>query len=268
MSFLYNDFGDKVKIYLDLIMLLNFGIDFILLTSVSIILKRNVSINRLLIGSFIGGLSILFLFINISSLILFIYKVLISTIMIIITFKYINIRYTLINLGYLYMSSIVLGGFLYLLNLEFSLKHIGIIFINNGLSINFIFLLITNPIILYIYVKQIKKLKYNYNNYYDIEIYINKNKYKYIGYFDTGNVLKDNLTGKPVILIDKRKVLFKILSFRLIPYTSINKKGLIKIIKPDKVIFNNKEYDVLLGIVDNISIDGVDIILNRYLMEG
>lgn len=258
-----------MKIYLDLIMILNFIIDFLLLMTVSLILKRNISINRLLMGSFIGGLSILFLFINIDSLTLFIYKVLISIVMTIITFKYINIRYTLINLGYLYISSIILGGFLYFLNLEFSLKHIGIVFIKKDLSINFIFLLITSPIILYIYIKQTKKLKYKYSNYYNIKIIINKKEYNYIGYMDTGNILKDSLTSKPVILIDKRKVLFDIVNFRLIPYTSINNNGLLKIIKIDKIIFENKIYkNILLGIIDNISIDGVDVILNKYLMEG
>ena len=248
-------------------MILNFVIDFLLLMSVSIILKRNVSINRLLIGSFIGGLSILFLFIKINSIELFIYKMIVSILMTIISFKYISIRYTLINLLYLYMSSIILGGFLYFLNLEFSMRHIGIVFINNWLSINFIFLLITSPIILYIYIKQTKKLRYKYSNYYNIEIYINKNKYNYIGYMDTGNILKDPLTGKIIILIDKRKVLFTIKHFRLIPYTSI-KDGLLKIIKIDKLIFESITYkNVLLGIIDNINIDGVDVILNRYL-EG
>lgn len=257
-----------MKIYLDLVMILNFVIDFLLLISVSIILKRKVSINRLLIGSFIGGLSIILLFININNIELFIYKIMISILMIIIAFKYVNIRYTLINLLYLYMSSIILGGFLYFLNLEFSLKHIGIIFINNGLSINFIFLIVTSPIILYIYISQTKKLRYKYNNYYNIEIYINKNKYNYIGYMDTGNILKDPLTGKSVILIDKRKVLFDISSFRLIPYISVS-SGLLKIIKIDKLIFEGKTYKkVLLGIIDNINIDGIDLILNRYLLEG
>ena len=257
-----------MKIYLDLVMILNFMIDFLLLITVSIILKRNASIYRLLVGSFIGGLSILFLFININSIELFIYKVIISILMTIISFKYINIRYTLINLLYLYISSIVLGGFLYFLNLQFSLSHIGIVFINKGLSINFIFLLITSPIILYIYIVQTKKLRYKYNNYHNIEIYINNVKYNYIGYMDTGNMLKDNLTGKIIILIDKRKILFDIVNFRLIPYTSV-KSGLLKVIKIDKLIFEKNIYEnVLLGIIDNIGIDGVDIILNRYLLEG
>ena len=269
MLFFYNIFGDIMKIYLDLIMILNFAIDFILLLTVSLILKRNVKLTRIMLGSFVGGLSILFLFFNINSFILFLLKLFISILMVLITFGYKTLKYTLVNLLYLYMSSIVLGGFLYLLNLEFSYKHIGIIFFNNGLSINFIFLILFSPLILYIYIKQTKNLRYNYSNYYNIEIINNNKKYKYTAYMDSGNVLVDTLTNKPVILIDKRKLLFNIKEFRLIPYMGVNGSNIIKVIKIDKLIFNNKEYsNILLGIMDKISLDGIDVILNRKLLEG
>ena len=257
-----------MKIYLDLVMILNFFIDFILLLSVKIILKRNIKLNKIILGSFIGGLSILLLFFNINSLFLFFTKIIISILMIITSFGYRNIKYTLVNFLYLYMSSIILGGFLYLLNIQFSYKHIGIIFINNGLSINFIFLLISSPIIIYIYIKQTKSLRYNYSNYYDIEIYLNRKKYKYTGYMDSGNTLTDTLTKKSVILIDKRKLLFNIKEFRLIPYMTISGSSMIKAIKITKLVFNNKEYkNVLLGIIDKIELDGVEVILNRKLLE-
>ena len=258
-----------MKIYLDLVMILNFAIDFILLLTVSLILKRNVKITRIMLGAFIGGVSILFLFFNVNSVVLFLFKLIISILMIIMSFGFRDIKYTLVNLLYLYMSSIILGGFLYLLNLEFSYKHIGIIFFNNGLSINFIFLIIISPIILYIYIKQTNKLRYNYSNYYNIEIIKKNKKYKYTAYMDSGNVLIDSLTKKVVILIDKRKLLFNIKEFRLIPYMGVNGSNMIKVIKIDKLLFNNKEYtNVLLGIMDKISLDGVDVILNRKLLEG
>lgn len=257
-----------MKIYLDLIMILNFSLDFILLLSVSLILKRNIKLARIMLGAFIGGISILLLFMNINNITLFLLKVLISIVMVLTTFGYRNIKYTLINLLYLYMSSVILGGFLYLLNLEFSYKHVGIIFYNNGLSVNFIFLIIFSPVILYIYIKQTKNLRYNYSNYYNIEIYLNQKKYKYTAYMDTGNVLVDTLTNKKVVLIDKRKLLFNIKEFRLIPYMSVGGSNMIKVIKIDKLVFDNKEYsDILLGIMDKISLDGVDVILNRKLLE-
>ena len=50
---------------------------------------------------------------------------------------------------------------------------------------------------------------------------------------------------------------------------SVNGLNMIKAIKIDKVLFDNKEYtNVLLGIMDKISIEGVDVILNRKLLEG
>ena len=154
MSFFYNIIGDQMKIYIDLILLLNFGFDFILLLSVSLVLRRNAPIYKLLIGAFIGSISVLTLFIKINSLELFIIKIIISILMTITSFRFKNIKYTLKNIVYLYISSIVLGGALYLLNIELTYKNQGIIFYKNKMSINFLILVIISPIILYIYTKE------------------------------------------------------------------------------------------------------------------
>ena len=112
-----------MKIYIDLILLLNFGFDFLLLLSVSLILRRNAPIYKLLLGAFIGSISVLTLFMKINSLQLFIIKIIISILMTTTSFKYKNIKYTLKNILYLYISSIVLGGTLYLLNIELTYKN-------------------------------------------------------------------------------------------------------------------------------------------------
>ncbi len=256
-----------MKIYLDLIMILNFFFDFILLLSVSILLRRKTSIYRLILGAFIGGLSILCLFIKMCSWELFVLKIFISILMILIGFGYQSIKYTVKNLVFLYMSSIILGGFLYFLNIEFSYKQYGLIFISNGLSINVIFLIIFSPIIIYIYVRNGLSLKNNYSKYYDINIYYNKSKYTYKAYLDTGNTLKDPITHKPVILIDKAIPCHK---YYYIPYKSINDIGIIKCVKVDKVEINGiSKYKVLVGILNQkIKIDGIDCLLNNEIMEG
>ena len=123
-------------------MILNFFFDFILLLSVSILLRRNVSIYKIMGGAFIGGISIIFLFIELNNLTLFFYKLIISILMILISFGYKNIKYTFKNILYLYTASIILGGFLYFLNVEFAYKQYGLVFIHQGLSINVIFLII------------------------------------------------------------------------------------------------------------------------------
>ena len=54
----------------------------------------------------------------------------------------------------------------------------------------------------------------------------------------------------------------------MIPYMGVNGVNLIKVIKIDKLVFNNKSYkNILLGLMDNISLDGVDVILNKKLLE-
>ena len=261
--FYYTYFGDLMKVYVDYVMFINFMLDFILLLGVSIILKRRVNIKRVILGAFIGGLSILGLFIPMNSLILFIFKIIISIVMTIITFRFKNIKYTIINLLYLYMLSIFLGGFLYFINDQFS-KRIGLVFINNGFGITIIFILIISPIVIYTYLKQINSIKNIYNNYMNVSIYY---KDKYIdctGYMDSGNNL--SYLGNSVILLDKREFIFDIEKYMFVPLITVSGTSIIKCFKPSKVIIEGCEIKkVLVGIVDNIGMDGVDVILNNNI---
>ena len=273
MSFFYNIFGDEMKIYLDLILILNFIFDFLLLLSVSIILRRNVKINRIMLGAFFGGISIFTLFMKLNSLQLFLIKVVISIFMILISFGYKNIRYTLKNIIFLYLASIILGGFLYFLNIQFSYKNNGLVFYHNGLSINFIFLIIFSPIILYIYIKESKKLRTNYSNYYKVNLYITDNTIiKLNAYLDTGNKLTDPYKKRPIILIDKKELLFDINEFKmvLVPYETVGNQGLLRCIKAKKINIEGvgEKKNFLVGIMeDKIKIDGVNCIINTKLLE-
>lgn len=255
-----------MKIYLDLVMMMNFFLDFLLLLSVSIILKRNANIKKIILSSFIGGLSILILFIKMSNLELILFKFITSVIMVLIGFGYQNIQYTLINILYLYIVSIFLGGFLYFLNDQFCVQRKGLVFINNGFSITFVVIVIISPIIIYLYTKQSKMLKDNYNNYYSLSIYYNDKCLELVGFLDTGNSLK--FLKKDVILLDKRKFIFDVENYLFIPYETIDNTSLLKAFKPDLVIINEKRIkNVLVGIIDRVSIDGADVILNNNIKE-
>lgn len=255
-----------MKVYLDIVMFLNFFLDFLLLMSVSILLKRKTKIIRLILSSFIGGITILFLFIKINSIELFIYKFIVSIIMILVAFGYNSLKYTIKNLIYFYLTSIVLGGGLYLLNDTLSYKKIGMVFVKKGFSINILVIFIISPIIIYIYNKQIKALKEKYNNYYDISIFYNNQVLKVTGYLDTGNTLTFN--KKIVLLLDKRKNIFKIKKYLLIPYNTIDNTNIMQGFKPTKIEINNIEIkNCLIGLIDNINLDGIDMILNNKIKE-
>ena len=272
VSFFYNYFGDNMKIYLDLVLILNFIFDFLLLISVSLILHRNTKLTSIMLGAFFGSFSILFLFLKINSFELFILKFIISIFMIIVAFGYRDIRYFFRNLIFLYLSSIILGGFLYLLNISFSYKNKGIVFINNGFSINFVILIIISPIILYIYIKESKNLKLNYSNYYLVELYITDTLVlKLNAYLDTGNKLVDPYKKRNIILVDKKKLIFDINEFKmvLVPYKTVNYEGILNCFKAKKLIINGKKHtNFLVGIMDkSFNIDGVDCIINNKILE-
>lgn len=256
-----------MTVYLDLILIINYILDIFLLVTTGIILKRKIDIKKICISSFIGSLTVLILFFDINSIELFILKIILSIIMILISYPKLDIKYIFYNLLIFYISSIFLGGCLYLINLELSYEHVGIIFINKGYSTNLLVIILISPLLLFFYIKENKMLKNKYNNYYQTNIYINNQILKLTGFIDSGN----NLTFKrhPVILIDKRKFIYENMNYQIIPYKVVNKIMMLKIYKCNKVIINNKEFkNIYLGISDDkFNIDGVDVLLNNKLME-
>ncbi len=253
----------SMTVYIDGVLFINFAFDFLLLLTTAIILKRNVKIFNIIIGAFLGSLSVLILFFPINSIQLFIIKVYLSILMNLATFYYKNLKYTLINILTFYLVSILLGGFLYMINIDFSYKHEGLIFYNNGLSINILFLLIISPIILYIYIRQVKFYQQKTKHYYKVNIKIGRRNLSLNGYLDTGNTL--TYKGKPVILTNipntsrKKKI--------LVPYTVIGGGGILECIETTVTIPELGRFEVLLGFNENMNINGVDVLLNSE-MEG
>ena len=255
-----------MTIYIDIILLINFIIDLLLLLSVSFLLKRRASITRIIISSSIGSLSTLLLFVIHNNFLLLIYKLLISIIMIIITFKYNNFHYFKDNLIYLYIISIILGGTIYLINNQISSINNGLIFTSNNLKINLFLLTIITPIIIYKYLITTKNYQITYSNYYDIDIYYNDLCIKGTAFLDTGNNLKDPYFKRPIILINKELINDPVKTF-LVPYSVVNnQKGLLEVFSPKKIIINNKKCKkTLLGLSD-VNINGIKIILNKEVL--
>ena len=237
-------------IYVDLVIILNIILDFLLLMSVSVLLTRNTKIKRLILGSVIGGLSTILLFISVSSLVSFILKIILGLLMVLGTFGYYSIKYTLNNLFYLYTLSFSVGGIMYLLM--------------DKAYYNYIVLIIGFVIVLYFYIKMIKKYQVSYSNYYQVKIIINNKDYDVVGYMDTGNKLK--YYNKPVVILDK-KIKYNIEDIIYVPYTSLNNISVLKCLKTDKIIINNHIFkNYLVGLSNKkINIDGINCILHSKM---
>lgn len=232
-----------MKIYIDIIILINFFFDFLLLFFTTIFLKNKLNIKKLLIASFFGAISILVLFLNLNNFTLFIIKLFISVIMIIINFGFNGL---LKNIFTLYFISIFLGGFLYLINNMFTYKVDGLLFINNEYSINIILIIIFTPVILYIFIKEYKNNN-QLNNIYNVKIKYLNNIYHYKGYLDTGNNLYDPYFHKPICVLYDNKL--KLDKTFIITYNTLSETGILNCIKAEELIIKDKIYNnVYIGI--------------------
>lgn len=180
--------------------------------------------------------------------------------MITIAFKYKNIRYFLTNMLYTYILSILLGGLIYLFNSKVTLN----------IYLNYLVIIILSIEVMTLYIKEYKKIKNTYNNYYKVDIYFkDKEKISLIGFLDTGNNLYDPYKKRPIILVDKKYQ--KEDKFILVPYHTINGEGLLKCIKPEKVYIEKIGYKTNLLVAFSSSpstINGVEVLLHKDLMKG
>lgn len=252
-----------MKIYLDLIFLINIWFDFLILLCVSILLKRNIKLKRIFLGSLFGSLTFLIIFLNLNNYVLIIYKIIISIFMSIITFSYKDLKYTISNISYFYLVSIILGGSIYLLNDSF-ISNNSLIIKNN--LFNYLILIIISPIVIYIYLKQTRKLKDNYSNYHKVDILYKDKLYHLNGYLDTGNNLVDPYKKRKIILV-KLNIKYDDTSIIYTPYESLNNIGVIKCLKIDKLFVDKKEFNnYLIGLSnDKFRIEGINCILHNSM---
>lgn len=237
--------------YIESIFILDFWINFLIIYATSIVLKRKIKLFNAILSSFIGSISVIILFLNISEIQRIILKIYFSILIILFAFKYKNLKYTFINLTTFYLINIVLGGVFYLFKIESFYNSI-------------FFLFILSPIIIYIYIRQAKLLKTKEELFLNVKICIGKKTLDLIGFLDSGNTL--TYKQNPVIItnisndFDSKKF--------YIPYNTIGNYGLLECIKTDKVIVNNKEYkNVMLGFSENFEIEGANILLNTKMGE-
>lgn len=254
-----------MKVYIDILLLINFFCDFLILYSVSILLKRNIKLRKLLLSSLFGSLSIIVLFIKFNSLFLFLLKLLLASIMILMAFGYKNFKYFLNNLVYFFLNSLLLGGFIYLINLKLKNNII------NSLFNNYILSIICSPLIIYIYTKYLLKLKNFYSLKYKIDIYIKGQVINLTAYNDTGMNIVSPYSNEPIIIVDKGLINEENLNYLLIPCNTVNDSFLMKCYKVDNVFIRgvgniNK---ALIGISPiKINIEGVNSLINKDILEA
>ena len=205
-----------MTIYLDVIWLLNFSFDALLLLLTAITLKRRIVVWRLLVGSLIGSILVI---VMISPWSIYathpIIKFTISLIIVGVAFGYKRFRYFIQGLLTFYFVTFMIGGGMigvhYLLKSENGLMNNVIATNTSGFGdpISWTFVLVGFPLLWYysrsrIYDIEMKKIKYD--QIVRISISIEEITLNLRALIDSGNQLYDPITKNPVMVVDLQKV--------------------------------------------------------------
>lgn len=259
-----------MKVYVDLIFLINFMFDLLLLMTVSIECKLVSRKINLFLSSLIGSLSTLFLFLPLNSFSLFLFKLVISIIMLFVAFPIKSSKAFQRLFKSLYGNSIILGGLLYFLNNQFSYKQEGFIFIHSGTSLNIIVIIISSPVIFYLYLKMMREEKEKGKLLHKVIIKYKDKVLNILGYLDTGNNIKDPYKKRSIIIVNSSDINLKIEEVLLVPFKTIDNEGVIRCVEIDELVIDNNliKNKYLLGVISkDIEIEGARCILPNTLKE-
>ena len=276
-------------IYLDVVLIENLCMNYIILFATGYVLKIKVKHIRLIISALIGGIYSILAYIQILEVYSNIFmKLILSVVMVYIAYIPKNIKLLAKQITIFYLTSFVFGGtafaLLYFVKPQDILIKDGVFIGTYPLKIA----LLGGIVGFVITVIAFKVVKYRISKndmFCEIEIFFGENSVKVRAMLDTGNMLKDPITRMPVIVVEK-DILYEIIpykildnlekiiggdisndfyeeinveyisKFRVIPFSSLGKQnGLLLGFKASKVITyidsNEEELkNIIIGIYD------------------
>lgn len=256
------------ELYVDVLFLVNFVMDYFLLLLVKRMLKCQATHGRICIGAGIGSLLtcvITVIYIPYTFIKLVLFHGLVNTFMIRIGLKIKNGREFVKAFIMLYIGGFLLGGVLGSLR---PFVKTGSLFLASAIAGYYVVLGIWN------FISHLQKMR-QYRC--KVELYQHGKCYCVEAMIDTGNGLCDPVTGQPVSILGKEDARHflgneKAERFRYIPYHSIGKSGgLLPTVKIDKMcVFREREYWIRAPLIaiseEKISVRGeYSMILNPDL---
>ena len=195
-----------MTIYIDVVLIENLMMNFIILLATGLILKERISVIRLLLASLLGAIYAVVSYLSIlemySSMIL---KIILSIVMIYIAFNPQTMKKMWKDILLFYLTSFVFGG------AAFALIYIvrpQDILMRNGLFLGTYPLktIVLGAIIAFIIIMTaftvVKSKITKKDMFCEVEIELNHKKIETTAMIDTGNLLKEPITNTPVIVVE------------------------------------------------------------------
>lgn len=195
-----------MTIYIDIVLIENLIMNYIILLTVAIVLKIHRNNVRILGSSLIGALYAIFAYTSTLEIYSTIFvKILLSIIMIYIGFKPQNIKILCKQILLFYLTSFVFGGAAF--SLLYFIKPQDVL-IKNGVLLGtyplktVMLSAIVGFIVVVITFKIVKNRISKKDMYCKIDISLNNKNIETIAMIDTGNLLKEPITNTPVIVVE------------------------------------------------------------------
>lgn len=238
-------------IYADILIAVNFIVNYLLLRAVSTFFSVNHSTVRFLVSSLLGGLFSMIIFIdNIPFVLNFIIKIVILSMMIFIAFNTRRFKDLIRYSAAFFICNFSFAGMMLLLKFILSSEEI---LLKNGIvyfDVSFITLIIS-AVVCYFIISLISRLISNRavnKLIYEVELFYENKSVSAKALLDTGNTLKELFSGKPVIVAERSTAvrifpdkcdISELKNFRLIPFSTISSSGALPAFLLEKVTVIN-----------------------------
>lgn len=275
-----------MTIYLDVVLIENLCMNYIILFATGYLLKRKKNHIRLILSALLGGIYSILAYMEILEIYSnFILKLILSIVMVYLAYQAKNIKQLGKELLFFYLTSFVFGGcafaLLYVIKPQEILMRNGVYVGTYPLKVAILGGIVgfTITVIAFRFAKAKLTKKDIYCN---ITIYFGKESITTTALLDTGNMLKDPITQMPVIVVEKEILknilpdtilnhlnhiiggdvpkevyenenLAYITKFRVIPFSSIGKtNGMLLGFKADKIVVEQEEKEVIENVIVGI----------------
>jgi len=205
-----------LAIYLDVIWLLNFLFDSLLLYLTGILLKKKIIHWRILLGGLIGSLIILFSITPLSPYTNHpISKLLFSIVMVAMAFGYKRFRTYIQALMIFYLATFLIGGTLigahYFIQFDFNLSSSVLLASIKGFGdpISWLFVLLGFPIAWYFSRRNVEGMevtKIQYEQIIDVIFQVGGKEFSIKGLVDSGNQVYDPISRLPVMFVSLKNI--------------------------------------------------------------
>ena len=255
-----------VKLYIDVLFVTNLAISIVLISAAAEFTHSVVSPKRLFAASLIGALSSLSIMTG-SKAVSVSVKLAAIVIMCAIAFNTLKPRVLVKRSVILSLVQLTFLAAVYLLWYFTGSGKIYILYGTVYFDVS-VLTLVFAGIACYTIISAAEKLysEYTYRNgAYKVQLTIKDRSYSFEALADTGNMVRDHITGKPVVVLISDKIcsdfdLFETLpeGFRIMPYTTVSSSSLMWIAKPQDIKIsdgkgNVKPVSAAVGIVEGSS---------------